>query len=265
MINYKLSVAAIFKNEAFNLKEWVDHYIHHGVEHFYLVNDNSSDEFLDILTPYINSGIITLYDSDVGKFSNRQQAMYDKYILTNVKNSEWTIICDLDEFIYSPKDINILNIINKYKEYDILYLNWAIFGTNGNVDHPESIVKTCTKRIEYNGKIYALCGGSYNLVDSCSRKYIINNKANLSGLWVHDPVGSYTSINVSYMGALKNDCDLIMNHYITQSKEFWEKVKMTRGDVNNHHPDNARDWTYFNYLDIGDIDDLRLKEQNKNI
>jgi hypothetical protein len=122
MNKYKLSVAAIFKNESLNFKEWIDHYTHHGVEHFYLINDNSSDNFLEVLSPYINSGIVTIYNSDVAKFGNRQQVMYDKYILPNLKNSQWTIICDLDEFIYSPKEINIANILDKYQEYDVVYL-----------------------------------------------------------------------------------------------------------------------------------------------
>ena len=50
---YKLSVGALFKNEASILKEWIEHYLHHGVEHFYLINDNSTDNFLDVLQPYV--------------------------------------------------------------------------------------------------------------------------------------------------------------------------------------------------------------------
>jgi hypothetical protein len=46
---YHLSVAAIFKNESKILKEWIEHYFLHGVEHIYLINDHSTDDFLAVL------------------------------------------------------------------------------------------------------------------------------------------------------------------------------------------------------------------------
>ena len=36
-----------------------------------------------------------------------------------------------------------------------------------------------------------------------------------------------------------------LNHYPIQSQEFFEKVKMTRGDVLNKNVDNIRDKNYF--------------------
>ena len=43
-MKHYLSVASVFKNESWNLKEWVLHYKHHGVDHIYLVNDFSDDD-----------------------------------------------------------------------------------------------------------------------------------------------------------------------------------------------------------------------------
>lgn len=40
---------------------------------------------------------------------------------------------------------------------------------------------------------------------------------------------------------------------------------MVRGDVNCWHRDDARNWDYFNALDKGDVEDIRLLEQNKTI
>jgi hypothetical protein len=39
-MKYYLSVGAIFKNESMILKEWIEHYLHHGFEHIYLINEN---------------------------------------------------------------------------------------------------------------------------------------------------------------------------------------------------------------------------------
>ena len=43
MTKYYLSIGVLFKNESLILKEWLDHHIFHGVDHFYLINDNSND------------------------------------------------------------------------------------------------------------------------------------------------------------------------------------------------------------------------------
>lgn len=263
MKKYELSVAAIFKNESLNLKEWIDHYFFHGIDHIYLIDDNSSDSYLEVLSPYVEKKLITLFKNDVPKFHNRQQAIYDKFILPKIKDSKWTIICDLDEFWYSPKEIDLKKIINKYNQYEVIYANWAMFNSNGNIKHPKSIVQSCTLRHELDGEMMCLINGSFIPSKTASQKYIINGDAKINGLWVHNPIGDFSSTNASYLG--QEDYDLIINHYTTQSIEFWENVKIPRGDVNNHHPDNARDWEYFKFLDIGNIEDTTLANQNKNI
>ena len=57
----KLSVLAIFKNETMNLKIWIEHYLWQGVEHFYLIDNNSDDEPLKILKEYIQLNSVVFY------------------------------------------------------------------------------------------------------------------------------------------------------------------------------------------------------------
>ena len=66
-----LSIGAIFKNEEMVIKEWIDHHLFHGVEHFYLINDNSTDASEVVLQPYLARGLITLYQMDIPKVSQR--------------------------------------------------------------------------------------------------------------------------------------------------------------------------------------------------
>ena len=61
MINF-LSTIAIFKNEEDILDEWIRHHLWQGVEHFYLINNGSTDNYLEILQPYIDSQKVTLYN-----------------------------------------------------------------------------------------------------------------------------------------------------------------------------------------------------------
>lgn len=57
-----LSILSIFKNEAPFLKEFIEYYLLMGVDHFYLYNINSEDDYADILRPYIDKGIVTFLD-----------------------------------------------------------------------------------------------------------------------------------------------------------------------------------------------------------
>ena len=57
-----LSILTIMKNEAMNLKLWIDHYIWQGVDHFYIIDNNSTDVSVQIIEDLINNGYpITLY------------------------------------------------------------------------------------------------------------------------------------------------------------------------------------------------------------
>ena len=40
---YYFSIASMFKNESWGLKEWIDHNKLHGVDHLYLIDDYSND------------------------------------------------------------------------------------------------------------------------------------------------------------------------------------------------------------------------------
>ncbi len=57
-----LAVAAIFRNEAPYLAEWIEFHRLVGVEKFYLFNNLSADEYLTVLQPYIDDDIVELIE-----------------------------------------------------------------------------------------------------------------------------------------------------------------------------------------------------------
>ena len=56
---YDLAVVAIMKNEAPYVKEWLDYHLAAGVNHFYIYDNESPDNFKEVLQPYIDAGIVT--------------------------------------------------------------------------------------------------------------------------------------------------------------------------------------------------------------
>ena len=55
-MKYTLSVVSIFKNESHIRQEWIEHYLTEGVEHFYLIDNGSSDQYQIVLEPYLREG-----------------------------------------------------------------------------------------------------------------------------------------------------------------------------------------------------------------
>ena len=58
---YYLSVLAQFKNETMNLKLWLDHHLWQGVQHFFLIDNGSTDNPTRILQEYIDKGIVSYF------------------------------------------------------------------------------------------------------------------------------------------------------------------------------------------------------------
>ena len=88
MSKYKLSVGAVFKNESHSIKEWIDHYLHHNVSHFYLIDDSSTDNSVEILNPYIKMGIVTLFNGNNWPYyTGRQKDMYNQFIFPLIVGS----------------------------------------------------------------------------------------------------------------------------------------------------------------------------------
>ncbi len=60
---HEFAVCAMFQNEAPYLKEWIDY--HHnvlGATYFYLYNNESQDNYEEVLAPYIEKGLVELIE-----------------------------------------------------------------------------------------------------------------------------------------------------------------------------------------------------------
>ena len=248
MSKYYLSVGAIFKNEALILKEWIQHYLYHGVEHFYLINDNSNDNFLEIIQEYIDQNIITLFNVNEPYYLGRQRNLYNRCILPNISETQWLLMCDIDEYIWSSKDINLCNVLLTHCEgLAQIQIQQVLFGSNGHITQPKYVVKEFTKR-------------RLNNSDDKKYKYIINSSYEFSSLNVHHA----DFVNKNYIGNIKkfiliDENYFVNNHYCCQSQDYWNNIKCTRGDSDNFL---TRVPSHFADVDKNEIEDLQLYNQN---
>lgn len=249
-----LAIGAVFKNEFHIMIEWIEHYLYHGVNDIYLINDHSTDNFLFVKEHYKNNTHVIFYDSDVdsGPYQ-RQIDIYNKYLLPVVKNYTWFGIFDLDEFLYSPLYHCVSDALSTLPDnINQIHINWVTFGSNNLITQPLSVVESFTKRIkDIDDPMFK------------SHKSMVRTK-HLISFDIHTHCVNGLSENYSYIQHPSEPL-FLLNHYVIQSKSFFDHVKAKRGDVNKIVSTTFRNDDYFYRYDKNDVDDYVLYNQNKLI
>ena len=107
---YKLSALTMFKNEGHIINEWirVNHKIG-GIDHFFLIDNDSDDgysiddDLLKLVTIYKEPGLVKRYTA------HSQEFVYEKHYPNMRNDTEWVIVMDMDEFLYSRGDTSVLD------------------------------------------------------------------------------------------------------------------------------------------------------------
>lgn len=136
---YKFSICSIFKNEGPYLKEFVEYHLLIGFEHFYLYNNNSDDNYKEVLQPYVDRGVVTLVEWPI---IPGQGPMYEHWYKTYRHESSWISFLDLDEFICPMKVTSISEWIKPFEKYPVVMMYWKMFGTNGYYEHDNTKLVT---------------------------------------------------------------------------------------------------------------------------
>lgn len=131
---FKLSILAVFRDEAPYLKEWIEFHRVVGVEHFYLVNHLSRDHYQAVLQPYINDGTVELdnWNEEYAShgWAQLQKDIYQKKIEEIRDKTHWLAVIDIDEFLFPVVENNLIDVLNSYEEFAGLCVNWQLYGTS---------------------------------------------------------------------------------------------------------------------------------------
>ena len=253
---YFLVVLAIFKNEKIAMKEWLQHYMRQGVDHFYLVNNNSTDNWIP---ETLNASVTIFTDNE----SHKQVDHYNNYYLEMIKkDAEWVIVCDLDEFIYAKPSTTISSILKLYDDkVGIVKLRWKMFGSNNHITQPKSIIDGFTKRKIFDDSPVHHENGSFNNMKTIIKtSFLIKFDVHVSQHHECEIIDEVPSYNEYYLTESK----LQLNHYAIQSYDWFKKIKCTRGSATTIKFDHIRNDEYFKKYDVNEIDDSELSTITKN-
>ena len=248
MSTHFLSVVCMFRNEEDILVEWMEHYLLHGVEHFYMINDNSDDSSCDLIQPYVERGLVTLMVSNWGRYIGRQRDILTTYMMPHIKETQWLLYVDMDEFVWSQVSRDLKDVFRMFSNLAQIQFNHTLFGSNGLVEQPDSIVQAFTKRTHDRPSSF-----TENL------KYAVNTKYEFTRFNVHhaEPLDG---VHNSYEFFQRyTEPYFIMNHYNCQSYNHWCKVKCTRGDGDHYLIRTSNEFALY---DVNDVEDSELASQN---
>ncbi len=253
---HNLAVCAIFQNEGRFLKEWLEFNILIGVEHFYLYNNYSTDNYLEILKPYIDAGIVDCIDwpySQEGciqggtivaanqilseqhctnsipeRVRGIAQVLAYNHCLDNIQDKvKWLMLIDIDEFLFPVQCDNLTTFLKDYEEFAAVCATWIHFGTS-DID-----------RIPYN-KLLIESLIMREIITEQTQSYVksIVQPNKIKTLHIHTATEfylNYFQVNpnkIKFEGpcqpVLKTTDKLRINHYWTRDKEFLYNTKIPR-------------------------------------
>ena len=143
---HELSIGAIFKDEARYLDEWLTFHHGVGVDHFYLYDDRSTDRSRDVLAPWVRRGIVTVLDwtARLG-----QVPAYNDCIRRFRSQTRWLALIDIDEFLFSPRSMDLRAMLRDYADLPAIFVYWVLFGSNGHVARPAgSVIDSYTRCLD---------------------------------------------------------------------------------------------------------------------
>lgn len=229
---YELTICAIFQNDATWLPEWIEFHEKQGVEHFYLYNNLSTDNYLDTLQPYIDKGLVTLTEwpkpsNNINAFNLVQTRAYVDCIKKIAYEAKWCALIDTDEFLFSVDRIPLKEILKQYDQFAGVVVNWACYGTSGIQKIPagEKITHTLLLRAPLNSEDNRFVKSIVKPieVETCDSPHYVKFKPNKYCVTENrerhgNSIRSKTvSVNI-----------LRINHYWARDLDFFYNVKIDR-------------------------------------
>jgi hypothetical protein len=241
---YRLTICAIFNNEAPFLKEWIEFHKMQGCEHFYLYNNGSTDNFLQVLHPYIRSGEVTLTEwsftyppQNHDEWLKIQCGAYKHCVACYGATSDWIAFIDVDEFLFCPSGQKLTRFLLNYTPYGAVGANWCMFGTSHVEKIPSKrclieVLTRCSSLQHPHNKSYKSIVQPKYIKDI----HMPHSCVLVENFFTVDSDGKRVTTEYNSEDGPKYD-KICLNHYWTRTEKFYRERKLNseqkRGNVSN--------------------------------
>lgn len=234
----QLAACLCFKDSAQYLGEWLLFHQVQGVEHFYLYNNESTDNWREVVKPWLDRGLATAIDFP-GVAA--QMAIYADCLERTRGRERWVAFLDDDEFLFPVVEEPLPAVIEEYAAHAGLGVSWVLVGSGGveqrepgwvtrrfthSAGGPDAHIK-CIVRPERVTRPLVV-GHMFETVPGVS---IVDERGNA----VTEPLNPSPSVN-----------RLRLNHYLVKSWEEWRFRRLRphadTGRPTPHPEASWRDW-----------------------
>ena len=252
---------AIIKNEGPYLKEWIEYHCIVGVEKFIIYDNESNDNTMEILQPYIDNNIVH-YTWFPGY---KMQYKATNHAIKKWRNRiKYIAMIDADEFIVPVQNDTIMDVINdaestaklNKKRFIGLVIKWVNYGFCGHYSKPAGLITENYKKSDGISKCHKTIINPQMVMH-----YQVHDGTYLLNDFGIDENGEEVTGFVEPSKATVNK--IRINHYWTKSYEEF-KIKHSRGDAiygksNYNVPDYDPEYLSHNedYIMIKYIDRLK--------
>lgn len=233
----KLFVAAIIKNEMDALLEWIAYHRVVGVSGFIIADNGSNDGSRAFLDELEKLGVVTVLDFPDVEGQKPQLPAYERILRTCSEDIDLLAFIDADEFLVplDPEQNLATNLDEWFSDPSVsaVALNWANFGSNGELFAEEGLVtERFTQRApqQFNANknfksiVRPNCANYFNNPHHADLRYgrYIDTLGN--DLVSHPKHGNGVSEEVVWSGVR-------VNHYVVKSLEEFLLGKHLRGSA----------------------------------
>jgi hypothetical protein len=142
-----LCAMTVFQNEARYLDEWLAFCVSEGIEHLLLYDNCSTDNFREVLQPWIERGIVELFDWPVHWKDGAQTKAYLDALQRVRGRARWLAFIDIDEYLFSPTGNTVSEVLKQYEAHAGVVVNWQCYGTSGHKMRPAGLtIENYTRR-----------------------------------------------------------------------------------------------------------------------
>lgn len=230
----KYVVMTCVKNEEDYIVEWIEHYLNLGFDKLFIVdnNDVGNDSLIDTIKNYVERGVVQVFDCR--GHNAVQVGIYADFCRES--NFKWCAFYDCDEFLDIGAFTNIQSYLNQkcFEGYDVVLLNWLVFGPDGELKKKEGTVqerfKTPQSPLLYfkeNSFVKSIVKGNKEKFKYCwfnGSHLPYNNDKNIK----YTVAGYYEPSVIGHAYFLPRYKNGYIKHYYTKSFEEWIK-KASRG------------------------------------
>lgn len=242
-----LTVCAIFRNEAWYLREWIEFHRLVGVQQFYLYQNNSGDDWGSVLQPYVEDGLVETIDWPIP--SPAQVPAYHHFARGHAGRKEWVAFIDCDEFLFPSGAATVTEVVGQppFSGFGAVAVNWMCFGSSGHEQHTDGLV---TDRFIWRPTDNFATNAFYKSIVRMDRLESVGLNAHLFNVrgGTFNQHGKPVTNTYSFPPA---HTPLRINHYVTKSREEFAR-RIAHGRVDQRCTRDPREFDVYQAQDVED-------------